>query len=290
MGEITLEANPGTFEQAHFEGYRAAGVTRLSVGVQSFDDACLQALGRVHDGQQARQAVLSAMQCFERVNVDLMYNLPGQTVAMAQHDVQTALGMGVGHLSLYQLTLEPNTQFALQPPTLPLEDEQYAIEEAVHALAAQAGLQRYEVSAFAKPGQRCQHNLNYWGFGDYLGIGAGAHAKLSFPGAIERQVRVRKPMAYLEAVEQGVAGHLECTPVAVSELPFEFMLNAMRLAEGVPNTWYLERCGRPMADLQAALQHATTRGLVEQDPTRLQPTPLGFRYLNDLLDLFLPKR
>ncbi|HEX4856665.1 MAG TPA: radical SAM family heme chaperone HemW [Limnobacter sp.] len=285
-GEITMEANPGTFEQARFEGYRKAGVSRLSLGVQSFSDSHLAALGRVHGGAQAIEAARSAVQLFDEVNIDLMYGLPGQTVQQALADVRQAVALNSTHLSLYQLTMEPNTLFAAKPPVLPDDDTLADIEEAVHAAALQAGFQQYEISAFAKPGHRCQHNLNYWGFGDYLGIGAGAHAKISYPNRIERETRHRNPVAYMEEMEAS-AQPLEVRELSAKELPFEFMLNALRLTEGVPESWFTERCGRPLSDLQRALKPAMEKGLLETQPGIFKPTELGFRFLNDLQALFL---
>ncbi|HEX4878477.1 MAG TPA: radical SAM family heme chaperone HemW [Limnobacter sp.] len=285
-GEITMEANPGTFEQARFEGFRKAGVTRLSVGVQSFNNSHLQSLGRVHNSEQALAAVRSAVALFDEVNIDLMYGLPHQTLAQAQADVQQAVALGSTHVSLYQLTMEPNTLFASKPPPLPDDDTLADIEEAVHATAFAAGFEQYEVSAFAKPGHRCQHNLNYWGFGDYLGIGAGAHAKISYPNRIERETRHRNPLAYMEEME-AAAQPLEARAIAVKELPFEFMLNALRLTDGAPEEWFVERCGRPLSDLQKPLKIALERGLIAAQPGVFKPTPLGLRFLNDLQALFL---
>lgn len=285
-GEITMEANPGTFEQARFEGYRKAGVNRLSIGVQSFSDSHLKALGRVHNGGQALAAVQSAVALFDEVNIDLMYALPDQSVEQALADVKQALALNTTHLSLYQLTMEPNTLFAAKPPPLPDDDTLVDIEEAVQGAAMQAGFEHYEISAFAKPGHRSQHNLNYWGFGDYLGIGAGAHAKISYPNRIERETRHRNPMAYMEEME-GAAQPLEVRTLAVKELPFEFMLNALRLIDGAPESWFVERCGRPLSDLQKPLKEALAKGLIESQPGLLKPTQLGFMFLNDLQGLFL---
>ncbi|WP_370264286.1 radical SAM family heme chaperone HemW, partial [Limnobacter sp.] len=285
-GEITMEANPGTFEQARFEGYRRAGVNRLSIGVQSFSNAHLKALGRVHQSEQAVAAVRSAVALFDEVNLDLMYGLPQQSVAQAKADVDQALALNTTHVSLYQLTLEPNTLFAAKPPPLPDDDTLVDIEEAVHAMAKAAGFEQYEVSAFARPGHRCQHNLNYWGFGDYLGIGAGAHAKISYPNRIERETRHRNPMAYMDEME-GQAQPLSVSTLAVKDLPFEFMLNALRLSDGVPEQWFVERCGRPLSDLQKPLKQALAKGLLENQPGVFKPTALGFRFLNDLQQMFL---
>jgi putative oxygen-independent coproporphyrinogen III oxidase len=285
-GEITMEANPGTFEQERFEGFRQAGVNRLSIGVQSFSDSHLKALGRIHQGEQAQAAVTSAVRLFPEVNVDLMYGLPHQTIEQALMDVQRAIDLQPTHLSLYQLTLEPNTLFAQKPPPMPSDDDLIDIEEAVHAQAAKAGYLRYEISAFSKAGHRCSHNLNYWTFGDYLGIGAGAHAKISYPNRIEREVRHRNPQAYMDEMH-GAAQPAEVRTLAVKDLPFEFMLNALRLMDGVPEVDFTERCGRPIADMQRALNIAVNQGLLEASPGVLKPTELGFRFLNDLQQLFL---
>ncbi len=231
--EVTLEANPGTFERARFAGFRAAGVTRLSLGVQSFDDARLQLLGRVHDAAEARCAAEAALDTFGEVNLDLMYALPGQSAADALADVATALALAPAHLSFYHLTIEPNTLFHRHPPPLPDEDAAADIEDAVHAALAAAGYRRYETSAHARPGHECRHNLNYWRFGDYLGIGAGAHSKLSAPGRIWREQRFRNPRQYVEHVAQG-APLQQSTEVTRADAGFEFMLNALRLTEGVP--------------------------------------------------------
>lgn len=285
--EITLEANPGTFESERFAAYRAAGVNRLSIGIQSFDEGRLKALGRIHDRGQALAAVEIAQRHFENFNLDLMFALPGQSLADAQADLETALAAAPPHLSLYQLTLEPNTVFAKYPPELPDEDTAAAMQDAIAERTAAAGYRHYEVSAYAQPGRAARHNLNYWQFGDYLGIGAGAHGKLSFPERILRQVRFRNPRAYLEHAARGefVA---EAVEVDVAELPFEFMLNALRLAEGVPTGLFAERTGLPITAIQAGLARAEARGLIEADPLRIQPTELGRRFLSDLQALFLP--
>lgn len=290
-GEITLEANPGTFEKERFEGFKAAGVTRLSIGVQSLNESALKRLGRVHSPSQAIEAVKCAVGLFDRVNVDLMVGLPllydqVQTVNQALNDAEQILDLSPGHISLYELTLEPNTAFERQPPKLPSNDTLVDIEQAVYERMQQAGYARYEVSAFAKPNERCLHNLNYWQFGDYLGIGAGAHAKISYPGRIERQTRLRNPEGYLNAIEtqQNVS---TVYAVGVDELPFEFMLNALRLVEGVPEQFFLERCGRPVADLQPYLQKAFDKGLMSDQFGVFKATPLGLKYLNNLQQLFL---
>jgi putative oxygen-independent coproporphyrinogen III oxidase len=285
--EITMEANPGTFEAERFAAYRSAGVNRLSIGVQSFDAAKLKALGRIHDRAQAEAAAGLARRVFDNFNLDLMFGLPSQSLAEAQADVEAALQFAPPHLSLYQLTLEPNTVFAKYPPTVPDEDTVAGMQEWIEARTAQAGYGRYEVSAYARPGRECRHNLNYWRFGDYLGVGAGAHSKISFPHRIVRQVRFRQPASYLERAARGefLAEHVE---VGRSDLPFEFMLNALRLSEGVPAGLFAERTGLPASAIEAPLQRAEQRGLIERDHTRIQPTDLGRRFLTDLQSLFLP--
>ena len=284
--EVTLEANPGTFERARFAGFRAAGVTRLSLGVQSFDDARLQLLGRVHDAAEARCAAEAALATFGEVNLDLMYALPGQSVADALADVATALALAPAHLSFYHLTIEPNTLFHRHPPPLPDEDAAADIEDAVHAALAAADYRRYETSAHARPGHQCRHNLNYWRFGDYLGIGAGAHSKLSAPGRIWREQRFRNPQQYVVQVARG-APLQQSTEVTRADAGFEFMLNALRLTEGVPATLFAERTGYPLALVARELAAATARGLLDPDPTLLRPTALGRRFLNDLQQIFL---
>ncbi len=285
--EITLEANPGTFERDRFRGYRAAGVTRLSIGVQSFNDARLAALGRVHDAAQAIAAVEEAQRSFETFNLDLMYALPGQSLAEFDADLAQALAFEPPHLSVYHLTIEANTLFANQPPALPDDDTAFEMLDRISARTAERGLERYEVSAFARPGHRCAHNLNYWEFGDYLGIGAGAHSKLSFPHRVVRQTRFRDPATY---VRQALAGQCVSNDeeVARSALPFEFMLNATRLKEGFELERFSERTGLPRSALQAALALAEERGLITRDFVRARPTERGFDFLNDLQALFLP--
>ena len=289
--EITLEANPGTFERERFRAYRAAGVTRLSVGVQSFDDAKLALLGRVHDAAQARAAVEEARDSFETFNLDLMYALPGQTIAEFGADLAQALAFEPPHLSVYHLTLEPNTVFAKVPPAganaLPDDDTAFEMLDLITARTAAAGMERYEVSAFARPGHRCQHNLNYWQFGDYLGIGAGAHSKLSFPHRVVRQQRWREPAAYMERALQGSAIASD-DEVARKELAFEFMLNALRLREGFELERYRERTGLPLSSIEAGLTEAETCGLIARDAGRVRPTVRGFDFLSDLQALFLP--
>ncbi|MDO8418524.1 MAG: radical SAM family heme chaperone HemW [Rubrivivax sp.] len=287
--EITLEANPGTFERERFKAYRAAGVTRLSIGVQSFDDEMLGRIGRVHDAAQAHAAVAEAQAAFDTFNIDLMYALPGQTLAALQHDLDTALSYAPPHLSVYHLTVEPNTVFALRPPTLPDDDLASDMLDLVSARVGAAGLQRYEVSAYARPGHRCLHNLNYWQFGDYLGIGAGAHGKLSFPHRVLRQVRWREPAAYIKNAMLGRAVSNEYE-VTRRDLPFEFMLNALRLREGFALAQFADRTGLPLSAVQAPLADAERRGLVERDAAGavVRPTPRGFDFLSDLQAIFLP--
>ena len=286
--EVTLEANPGTFERERFRAYRSAGVTRLSIGVQSFDDARLQAIGRVHDAAQARAAVAEAAASFETFNLDLMYALPGQDLAALRADLDQALAFAPPHLSVYHLTIEPNTEFALQRPTvLPDDDLASDMLDLIGERTAAAGLVRYEVSAFARPGHRCAHNLNYWTFGDYLGIGAGAHGKLSFPDRIVRQVRWREPAAYMRQALQGRAVSNQ-HEVALGELPFEFMLNALRLAEGFELTLLAERTGLGLHVVDEAVALAVARGWLQRDGARLRPTARGFDFLSDVQQLFLP--
>lgn len=285
--EITLEANPGTFEKDRFKAFREAGVTRLSVGVQSFDDRFLQRLGRVHSADQARAALDEAARHFETFNIDLMYALPGQTLADLDRDLDIALGFNPPHLSVYHLTLEPNTYFAKFPPVLPDEDLAYAMLDRITERTGQAGLARYEVSAYARAGHRCFHNWNYWQFGDYLGIGAGAHGKLSFAHRVLRQVRWRDPQLYMDHALQGQPMSSE-EEVAPGELPFEFMLNALRLREGFPLALFNERTGLPLSKIMPALQQAEAKGWIERDLAQLRPTERGFDFLSDLQELFLP--
>ena len=284
--EITLEANPGTFEREKFAEFHAAGVNRLSLGIQSFDPKHLTALGRVHDGDEARRAADAALSIFGNVNFDLMYALPLQTVAEAETDLATALEFAPPHLSFYHLTLEPNTLFYRHPPSLPDEEMSADIEDAVHTMLMHAGYRHYETSAYARPGRECRHNLNYWQFGDYLGIGAGAHSKLSFADRIVRQVRYKQPKQYLERVAAGTP-LIENSVVTRADVGFEFMLNALRLTDGVPATLFAERTGYPLALVQRELAAAEARGLIERDPLSIRPTELGRRFLNDLQMMFL---
>ncbi len=285
--EITLEANPGTFEKDRFKAFREAGVNRLSIGVQSFDDSKLKALGRVHSGDQARAAVEEAATCFDTFNLDLMYALPGQTLADLQSDIQTALSFHPPHLSLYHLTLEPNTVFATRPPQdLPDDDAAFDMLDYLTEQTTQAGLQRYEVSAYARQGHQCLHNLNYWQFGDYLGIGAGAHSKISFPDRIVRQVRWREPATYMDKAIQGAACSNE-QEVALNARPFEFMMNALRLKDGFELLRFQERTGLTLASIQQAMNQAEAQGLLARDLARAWPTEKGFDFLSDLQALFL---
>jgi putative oxygen-independent coproporphyrinogen III oxidase len=287
--EVTLEANPGTFEQAKFAGFKAAGVNRLSLGVQSFNPVHLVALGRVHDECEARTAAAAALEIFGNVNLDLMYALPGQTAENARADVAAALEFSPPHLSFYQLTIEPNTLFHRYPPPLPDDDATAEIAEAIENAQTCAGNRNYETSAFAKANRECRHNLNYWQFGDYLGIGAGAHSKLSLPERILRQVRYKQPQQYLEQMARGEP-LLEEREVTRAEIGFEFMLNAMRLTDGVPVALFAERTGFPLAIVGKELDAAERRGLIVRDHERIGPTPLGRRFLNDLQAMFLPQK
>lgn len=285
--EITLEANPGTFERERFRAFAQAGVTRLSIGVQSFDDTLLQRIGRVHDAAQARAAVSEAGEAFDRFNIDLMYALPGQDMPGLQRDLGAALAFEPSHLSVYHLTIEPNTAFARQPPALPDDDLASEMLDAIVDRTCAAGLARYEVSAFARAGSACQHNLNYWHFGDYLGIGAGAHGKLSFPHRVVRQQRWREPAAYIEKALAGQAAS-QSGEVPRGALAFEFMLNALRLREGFELALFTQRTGLPLSAITTALAEAEARGLIGRDVSRVWPTPRGFDFLSDLQQLFLP--
>jgi oxygen-independent coproporphyrinogen-3 oxidase len=287
--EITMEANPGTFERERFRGFRAAGVTRLSLGVQSFDDGMLKAVGRVHGADEARRALAFALETFPTVNADLMYALPGQSPEGALADVRTAIAAGAPHVSAYHLTLEPDTHFHKFPPRLPDDDVAADMQVAIEEALAGAGYEHYETSAFAKPGQRARHNLNYWTFGDYLGIGAGAHGKISFRDRITREQRERKPQTYLRAALDGNAIQ-EARTVAENELPFEFMLNALRLIEGFPVSLFAQRTGLPITVIDRQLNEAESAGLLERDHAAIRPTEKGQRFLNDLIEPFLPAR
>jgi oxygen-independent coproporphyrinogen-3 oxidase len=282
--EVTLEANPGTVEAARFSGFRAAGVNRISIGVQSFDDRMLKALGRIHSAGEARRAIAAARASFDNVNVDLMYGLPAQSAAMARADIEEAAACGVPHVSAYQLTIEPNTVFFSKPPTLPGHDASADMQLEVERVLGEAGFERYETSAFARPGMRCRHNLNYWEFGDYLGIGAGAHGKLSFPDRITRHEQAKQPAEYLKGAPA------KETAVAARELPFEFMLNALRLVDGFEARLFTERTGLPITAIGRQLEQAEAKGLIERDVKRIAPSAKGRLFLNELLELFLPER
>jgi oxygen-independent coproporphyrinogen-3 oxidase len=283
--EITLEANPGTVEAARFRGFRSAGVNRISIGIQSFDERMLGALGRIHSADEARRAIDAALASFDNVNIDLMYALPSQTAATARADLEEALRFGVPHVSAYQLTIEPNTVFWSRPPQLPDHDLAADMQLAVEEALAAAGYEHYETSAFARPGRRCRHNLNYWQFGDYLGIGAGAHGKISFPDRVTRHARAKQPAEYMK--ENALVDERAVPP---GELAFEFMLNALRLVEGFDVGLFTERTGLPLSTVQGQLSKAESKGLLLQDWKRIRPTERGRHFLNELLEGFLPDR
>ncbi|BCK86541.1 oxygen-independent coproporphyrinogen-III oxidase-like protein [Sideroxyarcus emersonii] len=298
--EITLEANPGTVEADKFAAFREAGVNRLSLGIQSFNDTHLQALGRIHSAAEARRAIEVAQRHFDNINLDLMYALPHQTPEQALQDVQAALQYRPQHLSCYHLTLEPNTLFAHRPPPLPDDDASSDMQQSIEALLAAQGYEHYETSAFAQPGRRSRHNLNYWQFGDYLGIGAGAHSKLSFHDKVLRQARYKQPQAYMEAVARGQpaqarhgeadpsgAGVQEAHEVSHNDIAFEFMMNALRLNEGFDSSLFTERTSLPLLSIRRELAEAEQRGLLLQDHKKIAPTESGRRFLNDLLQIFL---
>jgi len=284
--EITLEANPGAVEAEKFAGFRAAGVNRLSLGIQSFNDGHLKALGRIHGAAEARRAAQLAGEHFESFNLDLMYGLPGQTHEQALTDIETALSFSPAHLSCYQLTLEPNTRFAAFPPELPENDSCADMQEAIEARLAAAGYANYETSAFARAGKQCRHNLNYWHFGDYLGIGAGAHSKLTWHDRVLRQMRWKQPNTYLEKMRAGSAVHEE-NHVPASQLPFEFLMNALRLAEGFHPALFEARTAQPLAAILPQIHAAAVEGLLDVSPQRIAPTLKGMRFLNVLLERFL---
>ena len=285
--EITMEANPGSVEADKLAGFAKAGINRVSLGIQSFQDEQLKALGRIHNGVEAKRAVEIALDHFKSVNLDLMYGLPNQSLEAAKLDVETALSFKTPHLSLYNLTLEPNTYFASFPPKLPSDDEIDAIFEQNLALLTAAGYQRYEVSAYAKKGQECKHNLNYWRFGDYIGIGAGAHGKISYPEKITRQVRERHPETYMQAMETKGNALIESREIASKDLPFEFMLNTLRLTDGVDTNNFSERTGLPLSVISKGLDLASKKGLLDENPSKLKATTVGLRYLNNLQEIFL---
>lgn len=291
QAEITMEANPGTFEAVRFRDYRDLGINRLSVGVQSFDDDALKKLGRIHGGDEARQAVDIAYQAgFDNLNIDLMFGLPDQTETTARHDVETAIALAPSHISYYQLTIEPNTLFYAQPPTLPADDPiidwQLANQQRLH----EAGYQQYEVSAYARDRQQCRHNLNYWQYGDYLGIGAGAHSKITRAdeNGIQRRIKQKQPRDFIKQAGTA-AGVISDKWVAESEVGFEFMLNALRLNAGVNTPLFMERTGVPLSRFQKALDAAEEKGLLDYTIQYLRPSDLGRQYLNSLIELFLPQ-
>ncbi|MDO8292334.1 MAG: radical SAM family heme chaperone HemW [Gallionella sp.] len=284
--EITLEANPGTVEAARFAAYRDAGVNRLSLGIQSFNDTHLQALGRIHNTDEAKRAIEIAQRHFDNINLDLMYALPKQSLEQALQDVQTALAFAPQHLSCYHLTLEPNTLFHRNPPSLPDDDASSDMQQRIEELLATHGYQHYETSAFALPKRQSRHNLNYWQFGDYLGIGAGAHSKLSFHDKVIRQARHRQPQAYMEQVAKGTPLQSE-HEVGRDELAFEFMMNALRLNQGFDSVLFQERTSLPLLNIRRELEEAERRGLLARDHQRIAPTQLGQRFLNDLLEIFI---
>ena len=285
--EITMEANPGSVEADKFAAFAKSGINRVSLGIQSFQDEQLKALGRIHNGKEAKQAIAIAVENFKSVNIDLMYGLPNQSLAAAKADIETALSFKTPHLSLYNLTLEPNTYFANFPPKLPSEDEIDAIFEQNLELLTAAGYKRYEVSAYAKKDQECKHNLNYWRFGDYIGIGAGAHGKISFPDKVTRQVRERHPETYMQAMESQGNALIESRDVSAKDLPFEFMLNTLRLTDGVETKTFSERTGLPLQVISKGLEEASKKGLLDDNPSALKATDLGLRYLNNLQEMFL---
>ncbi len=301
--EITLEANPGTFEKDRFKAFRAAGVNRLSIGVQSFNDEHLKALGRVHNSEQAKAAIAEAAANFEAFNLDIMYALPGQSVAQCEQDIQTALGFKPPHISIYHLTIEPNTYFAKFPPIVPEDDTAYDMLDRIIALTEEQGMSRYEVSAFAQKGFQCWHNTNYWQFGDYLGIGAGAHSKISFAHRVVRQVRARDPALYMDkalgrpshgtalassgAVLGAEGAVVQDTEISRADLPFEYMLNALRLTDGFLLQDFSDRTGLSITAIQKGLAQAESRGLIERDFVKVKPTARGMDFLSDLQGLFL---
>jgi oxygen-independent coproporphyrinogen-3 oxidase len=285
--EITMEANPGTFEIEKFKSFAKSGVNRISLGIQSFDDDKLKALGRIHDGAQAQEAVKSALELFDQVNLDLMYALPGQTMDGALADIRQAISFNPAHISLYHLTLEPNTLFAKYPPVLPDDDSAFEMLDALMAELDSAGYGRYEVSAYAKSGHRCQHNLNYWQFGDYIGIGAGAHGKISAHNQIARQTNERHPDSYMDKIFNQGHALIEERLLDKDDLPFEYMLNVLRLTDGVPSHQFKERTGQEIAAINSMMEQALKKGLLDQDPRFIKPSSLGLQYLNDLQMLFL---
>lgn len=286
VAEITLEANPGTFETEKFRSFRQSGINRLSVGIQSFNSQHLASLGRIHNGDDAKRAIDIAKTHFDNFNLDLMFALPGQTLTETQQDIDMALSFAPPHLSLYHLTLEPNTYFAKYPPAIPDDDTSAEMQELIHAKMAGAGYVNYEVSAYAQPGKASRHNQNYWNFGDYLGIGAGAHSKLSFPHRIVRQARFKQPKVFIEASMAGNAVQ-ESNEIDARDLPFEFMLNALRLNQGFPVNLFQDRTGLLLNSIEKELQLAEKKGLIQRDHQTISPTPTGRLFLNDLQEIFL---
>ncbi len=287
--EISMEANPGTFEIEKFKAYREVGINRLSIGVQSFNSEHLKVLGRIHGREEAIAAAQTAKAYFEQVNLDLMLGLPGQTLAQFQEDVKTAVNLDPTHLSLYQLTIEPNTLFAAHPPVLPDEDVVDEMQSWMEKTLPEMGYQHYEVSAWAKPGCQCRHNSNYWLYGDYLGIGAAAHSKITFSdGRIIRRMCVRNPDAYMKGDDKGGTPFEEMFEVSVKDRRFEFMMNALRFINGFPTRLFEERTGLPLASISEQLQLAESKGLLKVSPATICPTPLGMRFLNNLQEIFLP--
>ena len=288
--EITLEANPGTFEQQRFSDYRDVGINRLSLGIQSFNNEALKALGRIHDSQQATSAVENARKVgFANINLDLMFGLPGQTETLANNDIKTALALAPNHISYYQLTIEPNTLYHQQPPNLPDEDAIIDWQISNQQQLAEAGYQQYEVSAYALQGQECRHNTNYWQFGDYVGIGAGAHGKITDAASqsITRRCKQKQPQTYIDTAGQPAA-ILTGETISSRDIGFEFMLNALRLTHGFPTRLFAQHAGLPVSHIKHALQQAEQQGLIQWDVHRICPTEKGHRYLNSLIELFLP--
>ena len=287
LTEITMEANPGTVDAEHFSGFVDAGINRLSIGIQSFNDEKLKALGRIHNRQEALKAFDTARRAgFENINLDLMFGLPDQTEQEAIDDLQTAIDLQPEHISLYQLTIEPNTLFHHQPPELPSDDATWSMQQALQSMLADAGYKQYEVSAYAREGKQCRHNLNYWQFGDYLGIGAGAHGKISMPDQIVRTSKRRNPRDYMDTAGQPICDSRR--ELAAGDRSLEFMMNSLRLTDGFPLAMFQERTGLPFNQIVPALSEAESKGLIERDAIHLRPTETGQRYLNDLLQIFMP--
>ena len=284
--EITMEANPGSSEINKFKEFRDAGVTRLSIGVQSFNDHFLKSLGRIHSGVEARAAVNAANEVFDRVNIDLMYALPGQNISALKDDLDLAIGSGVGHISYYQLTIEPNTYFYKYTPKIPEDEVSYEMQELIGSSMYQSGLSRYEVSAFCRNGEKCDHNVNYWEFGDYLGIGAGAHSKITQGSTIRRSVRLKHPDKYTNAISLGESAIQSSSEVKECDRPVEFFMNALRLVEGVDQNLFSERACISDRIIREQVDVAIKRGLLVNSRSRFQPTELGINFLNDLLEVF----